>query len=611
MKRIVFHLLLLFFMSLLMPTVNARENLNYTLENGVLTGYETEGFEGELILPSDEMGAVDKIIVEETAGSSGITALILTANDEIVIEKNAFFEHKNLNVLELTAKNMVKLCGEGWNWNDRFDFGCFESSGLEKVVIRTKELDMSEGWAFHECSSLIDFDTVAENYAIGENCFTDYYWNGTKYIFWLPWIENREEDFVYLGDTIIAYKGDANEITIPNGKLSIDMFNANGYNYDIKKIIMSDEITEIPENGFCTVLTFLGSLEQIKLPRGVTKIPSGCFGWNTNLKDVWISKTTTAIGGKVFPENCSATIHYEGTADEWNNIELLSKNADVNEALYQKYLDTLANMKLHFNCTNSELDKSKIISINIIEDSPYTIEVLLEGETNSGILFVALIENGYIKEVKTEKTDGYYQFGDTNLGDTIKVFWLENLESLKPLCEAKEITVPYVSNKKIMTVVKKAKDEGGYVIEGYTEGERVAITVDAQKEPIVEETLARSVIAYIPDGDTIKDIELIFSAPGRKFTPDKGASYIAEDTLETVCFGLAEYSTDSVIVNGVEYTVTDDTNYFMMKYTTGGVNKLKLGVGTYDEMKDNYVLIRVKANTPTVISDVVIFEGIN
>ncbi|MBQ6795213.1 MAG: hypothetical protein IJO83_03595, partial [Clostridia bacterium] len=79
MKRIVFHLLLLFFMSLLMPTVNARENLNYTLENGVLTVYETEGFEGELILPSDEMGAVDKIIVEETAGSSGITALILTA----------------------------------------------------------------------------------------------------------------------------------------------------------------------------------------------------------------------------------------------------------------------------------------------------------------------------------------------------------------------------------------------------------------------------------------------------------------------------------------------------------------------------------------------------
>lgn len=422
--------------------VRAYENLDYTLEEGVLTVHETAGFEGKLILPTDEMGVVDKIIMEETCGSDGVTALKLTANDEIVIEKNAFFASENIKELELRAENKVKLGGEGWNWNDRWDFGCFENSGLEKVIIDTNELDMSEGWAFHECSSLIDFDAVAENYAIGENCLTDYYWNGTKYIFWIPWVENQSEDFVYLGDTIIAYKGDADEVTIPNGKLSLDIFIADGYNYDIKKIIMSDEITDIPETGFYTMLTFLGSLEQIKLPRGLTKIPSGCFGWNSNLKDVWISKGTTELGGKVFPENCNATIHYEGTEDEWNNIELLSKSADVNESLYQKYLDTLTNMKLHFNCTNSELMENKIAAINVIDDYPYTVEVLLEGEVNSGILFVALMENGYVKAVETEKTDGYYQFSNGFLGDEIKVFWLESKESLIPLCEMFEYELP-------------------------------------------------------------------------------------------------------------------------------------------------------------------------
>ena len=456
MKKVI--MMLTVISSLLIGSVigaGAYENLDYTLEDGVLTVHETAGFEGELILPTHEMGEVDKIVIEENAGSDGVTALKLTATDEIVIEKNAFFANENIKELELRAENRVKFGGEGWNWDDRWNFGCFESSGLEKAVIRTKELDMSDGWAFHECSSLTDFDAVAENYAIGENCFTDYYWNGTKHILWIPWIENKEEDFVYLGDTIIAYKGDASEVTIPNGKLSIDMFNADGYDYDIKKIIMSDSITEIPETNLYTMLTFLGSLEQIKLPKGLTIIPDNCFAWNSNLKDVWISKATTEIGCGVFPENCSATIHYEGTEDEWNNIELLSKSADLNEERYGKYLDTLTNMQLHFNCTNSELNENKITNINVIDDYPYTIEVQTQGETNSGILFVALVENGYIKEVKTEKTDGYYQFSNGFSGDEIKVFWFDGKESLMPLCEPFEYALP---ENRVMAVYNEYKE---------------------------------------------------------------------------------------------------------------------------------------------------------
>ncbi|MBQ3109753.1 MAG: leucine-rich repeat protein [Clostridia bacterium] len=448
MKKIVLALVLLLCISMPVVCANAEanmasaENVTFTLENGVLTVHETAGFEGELILPTAEMGAVNKIVMEETSGSDGVTALKLTATDEIVIEKNAFFGNENIKELELNAGNTVKLCGEGWNWDDRWNFGCFEASSLEKVIIRTKELDMSEGWAFHECSALCDFEATAEAYQIGENCFTDYYWNGTKRVLWIPWVENQKEDFVYLGDNIIAYIGASDIVTIPNGKLTIDTFTADGYYYDIKKIIMSDGINEIPSTNLYSAFTFLGSLEQIALSRNLAKIPSGCFRLNKELKDVWISKATEEIGGQVFPENCSATIHYEGTEEEWNNIALLSESADVNEALYQKYLATLTNMKLHFNCTNSELKESKITNINVIDDYPYTIEVHVQGEVNQGVLVVALMKEGHLVTATTHAADGYFKLPVGMVGDKIKVFWFDSIENLIPLCEAFEYSLP-------------------------------------------------------------------------------------------------------------------------------------------------------------------------
>lgn len=203
---------------------------------------------------------------------------------------------------------------------------------------------------------------------------------------------------------------------------------------------MSDEITKIPQADFACLFSPLQSLEAVKMPAGITEIPNFCFRTNTELKHVWIGKNVTKIGGMVFPENSDATIHYEGTEEEWDNIALVSDD-EVSD-YYQRYLNTLANMSLHFNCVNTALNDNRIATVNIIDDFPYKVEVKLEGEINTGVIFVALVESGYMKEVRAEKVDGYYQFSNGNSGDKIKVFWLDGKETLAPLCDSFELELP-------------------------------------------------------------------------------------------------------------------------------------------------------------------------
>ncbi len=170
------------------------------------------------------------------------------------------------------------------------------------------------------------------------------------------------------------------------------------------------------------------------------------------------------------------------------------------------------------------------------------------------------------------------------------------------------IKKPYISEKKIATVQKVALKATGYEITGYSEGEKLVVSVDKELEPIVEKVAGGNVIAYVPDGKTIKDIEVVFEATNNKFKPEDGEGLIADDTKETLVFGLSEYTTDGAVVNGVKYTVGDDTNYLLTKYAGSVVN---YGTGKHIEMKNEYVLIRVKADKPTEIADVVIFQDMN
>ena len=99
-------------------------------------------------------------------------------------------------------------------------------------------------------------------------------------------------------------------------------------------------------------------------------------------------------------------------------------------------------MKLHFNCTNSELKESKITNINVIDDYPYTIEVHVQGEVNQGVLVVALMKEGHLVTATTHAADGYFKLPVGMVGDKIKVFWFDSIENLIPLCEAFEYSLP-------------------------------------------------------------------------------------------------------------------------------------------------------------------------
>ncbi|MBR5536100.1 MAG: hypothetical protein IKU60_05575 [Clostridia bacterium] len=170
------------------------------------------------------------------------------------------------------------------------------------------------------------------------------------------------------------------------------------------------------------------------------------------------------------------------------------------------------------------------------------------------------------------------------------------------------IAKPYVSEKKIAVLQSVTERAAGYDIIGYGDSGRLIATVNEADEPIVTSLVPCNVIAYVTDGDTIKDIEVVFGSTKDKFEVEAAESLISTDTLESLIFGLAEYTQEGAIINGVEYTVGEDTNYNLMKYAGNIVN---YGLGKHMEMKGEYVLIRVKADIPTHIADVVIFQDLN
>ena len=161
-----------------------------TLEDGVLTVTGAGDFEGEIVLPTPDMGQVEEIIVDGGAFyGSGVTALRLTAEKKIYIGGSvsdfpdrdvmgAFEDCGGLTELELDADEIEV---EGY---------AFCGSGLERAELRCGGLVLGDR-AFYGCGGFTDFECGAHSADLGSEVFVD----GDG---WLPWIENQGGS-VFLG----------------------------------------------------------------------------------------------------------------------------------------------------------------------------------------------------------------------------------------------------------------------------------------------------------------------------------------------------------------------------------------------------------------------------
>ena len=163
------------------------------------------------------------------------------------------------------------------------------------------------------------------------------------------------EDTYYISD----YIGSNTIVTIPSeidGKKIVAVMrkdrDANAQAADIEKIYVSEGITEIGKYAFAEYkklneielpsgLTTIGansfyncqSLESIEIPEGVTSLGPSTFNACSNLISVTIPESVTKVGRQAF-FNCTslAEIIFNGTSEQWNNIEFEDGNDKLKNA---------------------------------------------------------------------------------------------------------------------------------------------------------------------------------------------------------------------------------------------------------------------------------------
>ena len=163
-------------------------------------------------------------------------------------------------------------------------------------------------YAFHNCTALQSFAIPDGVTAIGERAF-----ESCSALTEIT-IPDSVESIGYA-----AFYGCSNlqKVTVPSSVTSLDqsVFNSCG----LKEVTFYDGLTEIPSGTFANC----GNLESIHIPETVTVIGQSAFSGCTVIDNIFIPKSVTTIGSDAFT-NCDRlqNIHYEGTEEEWNQIDI-------------------------------------------------------------------------------------------------------------------------------------------------------------------------------------------------------------------------------------------------------------------------------------------------
>ncbi len=121
------------------------------------------------------------------------------------------------------------------------------------------------------------------------------------------------------------------------------------YEYEVKKIVISDGITSIGGNAFAMFV----NLKSVEIPDSVTQIGSYSFGYCINLTDVY----------------------YSGTEEEWNNI-IMGDTFNVGGSdilLGNNYNEELDNATIHYNSAGAHIhDYTSVITAPTCTEQGYT-----------------------------------------------------------------------------------------------------------------------------------------------------------------------------------------------------------------------------------------------
>lgn len=324
-------------MSLKSITVD-KNNEYYTSDNGVLFNkdksvlitYPAGNTATEYVVPD----SVTSIFDGAFASSVNLTEIVIPDSVETIGEY-AFIYSANLT--EVDIPNSVTSIGEGV-------FECCEK--LESVKIGSSVASIGDG-AFYECASLKNITVDIDN---------EYY---------------LSDDYGALFDIdkteLIVYPAASEETryVVPDSVTSI-LDCAFHKAENLTQVVIPDSVTTIGSDVFrgCTSLT------SMILPQNITTIDNSVFCDCENLTSVTIPSGVTSFGFQAF-KNCTklTDVYFNGTEEQWNNIEIDYFNEAVEEATVHFNVERLSNFKIEFG--NGILYVSGSAAIPTLEADKY------------------------------------------------------------------------------------------------------------------------------------------------------------------------------------------------------------------------------------------------
>lgn len=231
------------------------------------------------------------------------------------IGKSSFY---GIGIEQLTIPKNVQVIGDWGFCGSYFKTVIFESDTALKKIGQ---------FAFANNSNLISISIPSSVEYIGPWAFSNIDSGGIKeinytgenlkylgqYAFWTEWLANQKDSAI-LGKAFVNYKGEAEELVVPNEVTLIGVRCFKGAS-TLKKITLSNDTQGILEYGFedCTNLqeitipgsvskvsyqAFFGcsALEEVVIEDGVQELGHSLFSGCYNLKKITIPKSVTKIG---------------------------------------------------------------------------------------------------------------------------------------------------------------------------------------------------------------------------------------------------------------------------------------------------------------------------
>ncbi len=241
----------------------------------------------------------------------------------VVSEGNQVYHSAGNCIIETSSGTLIAGCNNSNIPNDGSVTSIgycafFDCDSLTSITIPDSVTSIGMG-AFVYCESLTSITIPNSVTSIGDSAF---YRCESLMSITIP------DDITFIGDEAFAFCRNLTSITIPDGVTSIGM-GAFSDCSSLTSITIPDSVTSIGEDAFygCESLT------SITIGDSVTSIGEDAFHNCDSLVSVTIGDSVTSIGWGAFDDCASlTTVYYNGTEEEWNNIDIEDYNFDLTDA---------------------------------------------------------------------------------------------------------------------------------------------------------------------------------------------------------------------------------------------------------------------------------------